>query len=82
MEDNSMEDIKKLFKKLGFDYETFGADMGDRDIFYNNNGEKIIFYEEEVNGSHYYHNNVMYTNLELHDAITKYMQHKWGEENE
>ena len=78
VEGNDIEDIKKLFKDLGFNYKTFWADMGYRDIFFNSNGEQIIFYEEELNGLHYYHSDVMYTNLDLHNAIVKYMKYKWG----
>lgn len=69
------------FKKLGFDYDLFGADAGYRDIFTNSNThERIIFYDEIVDGEHSYccttKDNVV--GEKLHKAIQMYTLVKWG----
>jgi hypothetical protein len=70
------------FKKLGFDYDLFGADAGYRDIFTNHaTGDKIIFYDElDDNDQHHYlcktKDNLI--NMDLHIAINMYTLVKWG----
>lgn len=69
------------FKKLGFDYDLFGADAGYRDIFTNSDThERIIFYDEIVDGEHSYcittKNDVV--GEKLHRAIQMYIDIKWG----